>query len=49
MIDRRSKKLFLKVVNKQDANALLDVIEKYVQPGTTTNYEHVDGLQFSRN
>ena len=34
-IDRRNKKFFLRVVNKQDANALLDVIEKNFQPGTT--------------
>ena len=34
-IDRRSKKLFLKDVNKRDANALLDVTEKNVQSGTT--------------
>ena len=33
----RSKRFFLEVVNKRDANGLLDVIEKNVQPGSTIN------------
>lgn len=34
-IDRNTKKCFLKVIEKRDANALTNVITEFVEPGTT--------------